>query len=449
MARTLATAAQRTLPMASISDTLAVINEVVLPTIAKGVIIRRPKVVATAQQLDLDRRAVQRVQQLREKYGSGPLLLRIPVRSQAILLAPEHVQRVLENSPEPFATASSEKRAALGHFQPEGVLVSHGPARAERRRFNEQVLETNRPVHHLAGRFLEVVDEEAAILLAAAEREGELNWPLFASAWFRVVRRIVLGDAARDDEELTDMLAALRADANWAFFKPKRSGLRRRFYQRLRQHLARAEEGSLASLVATTPSTALTAPEQQVPQWLFAFDPAGMTTFRTLALLASHPKHAERVREEIKAHKGSARQHMPFLRACVHESLRLWPTTPMILRQTTEETEWESGTMPAKTGIMIYAPFFHRDDKRLPFANRMAPELWLKERSTKDWPLVPFSAGPAVCAARHLVPLVTSAMLAALLDGHHIRLKPPLLLDAKRPLPGTLNNYGLRFGVSS
>src|SRR5690606_8563454 len=103
---------QAMLPRASVMDTLMVLLDVFLPTVAKGVIIRRAKVVEAVERLDLDRRSIRRMQYLRSKYGDGPLMLKVPLRSQAVILAPEHVHRVLEQSPDPFATASSEKRAA-------------------------------------------------------------------------------------------------------------------------------------------------------------------------------------------------------------------------------------------------------------------------------------------------------------------------------------------------
>lgn len=437
------------LPTATLRDTLGFVAGVVVPTVARGVIIRRPRVEALAERLDLDRRAVRRMQRLRDRYGPGPLLLRLPVRSQAVILAPDHVHRVLDNSPDPFATDSGEKRAALSHFQPKGVLISHGRERADRRRFNEAVLETPRPVHRLADRFTRVVDEEADLLLGAARRRGELDWDGFAIAWFRTVRRVVLGDAARDDQELTDLLARLRGDANWAFLRPKRGGLRDRFDERLTGHLARAEPGSLAGMVAATPATADTAPAQQVPQWLFAFDPAGMAAFRALALLAAHPERAERARAEIRDRDGSGWQNLPFLWACVLDSVRLWPTSPMVLRQTTAATTWDGAVMPARTGLRIFTPYFHRDERSLPEADRFAPELWRGDRSAADWPLIPFSGGPAVCPGQNLVLLLTGAMLAALLGGAQIRLAPPTRLDPRRPLPGTLNNYSLRFRIDT
>lgn len=409
------------LPKATVLDTLAFAADVLGPALGKGDIIRRPRVVELAARLDLDRRAVRRHQRLRERYGPGPLLLRIPGRSQAVILAPEHVHRVLDESPEPFATDSSEKWASLSHFEPRGVLISRGPERADRRRFNEEVLDTPHPMHRLAERFRVVVEEEAAAL------RGELDWTTFSGAWFRVVRRIVFGDAAREDHEVTNMVARLRGDANWAFLKPKRDRLRERFFARMEAHLARAEPGSLASVMAHTRTTPLTAPTDQVPQWLFGFDPACMAAFRALALIASHPE--ARVDEP-----GS-------LRACVLESLRLWPTTPLVLRQTTGETQWENGTMPAGTGVLIYSPFFHRDDTRLAYADRFAPEVWADDRAHDGWPLIPFSSGPAVCPGRNLVLMLTTLMLSALLRGR----TPVPARRLTTPLPATLSPYSLRF----
>src|SRR5690606_10476421 len=148
------------LSTATIADTLKVLGRVALPAIAKGPIIRRPRFLAAAESKEWDTRAVQTLQALRARYGKGPLMLKLPFRRQAVLLDPAHVRRVLEESPEPFSPASSEKRAALSHFQPANVLISTGPQRAQRRRLNEQTLEHHCPVHHMARHFLPIVDEE-------------------------------------------------------------------------------------------------------------------------------------------------------------------------------------------------------------------------------------------------------------------------------------------------
>jgi cytochrome P450 len=385
------------------------------------------------------------MQRLRAKYGAGPLLLPVPIQAQALILAPQHVRTVLDNSAEPFAVATALKKTALAHFEPKNVLVSHGAERAERRQFHEEALDFHSPVHRLAEGFIEVVNREAENVLERAGRHGELTWDAFIQAWYRMVRRVVFGDSARDDTELTDMLARLRGRGNWAFASPKNKALRERFLAQVQERLNRAEPGSIASLIARMPKSADTAPEQQVPQWLFAFDPAGMTTFRALAVLASHPVHMQRARVELDADM-TERQHLPFLRACILETLRLWPTTPMILRESTRATTWDNGAMPAKTSILIYAPYFHRDDQNLDYAHQFMPDIWLNG-AADEWPLVPFSGGPGTCPGKQLVLLLTSAMLAAILDRREVSLIPPTRLDPAKPLPATLNNYGLRFGL--
>lgn len=438
------TTTRTTLPRPPLKEVLAINAEVIVPTLSKGAIHRRRMMMSLAERLNFDGRATRRMQLLRQRYGAGPLLFHTPPgRNQALILHPDHVKRVLDGSPEPFATASQEKHAALSHFQPRGVLISHGAARAERRRFNEEVLEPGREVHHLAERMFTVVNEEAERLLSVVRPRGTLTWDAFAIAWFRMVRRVVFGDAARDDEELADSIVRLRSAANWAFFHPIRKNILHQFHNRVNSHLANPQPGTLASVAMDAASTSETAPSDQIGHWLFAFDPAGMNTYRTLALLAAHPGQAQRAREEIGSRAESKGHDLPFLRACAVEALRLWPTTPVILRETTEETMWENGIMPANTSVIIFAPFFHRDGRRLSYANQFVPDLWLEDRSVEKPPLVPFSGGPAICPGRNLVLLLSSAMLAALLDDRQVRLKQPHRLDPGRPLPGSMDHYSL------
>jgi cytochrome P450 len=436
-------------PTASSADSLLAVSEVLVPLLSRGLIVRRPPVVAAAERLDLDRRAVRRLQKLRQRYGAGPLLLRIPGRRMAVILEPQHVQRVLAESPDPFHAASMEKEHALGQFQPSGVLVSEGPERADRRRFNEEVLDTSSPVHELSASFVTKLREEAAVLLSEAGTAGALDWDTFVVGWHRVVRRIALGDAARDDHELTDLLGELRAKANWSFLRPTDRTTRERFLTRLAEHVDRAEPGSLAAMMAATPTTPVTEPVQQVPQWLFAFEPAGMAAFRALALIDAHPAWHQRVRDELTGRDLTSPQELPALVTSVLESLRLWPTTPGILRETTSPTRWERGVLPTKTSVLIHAPFFHRDDQRLDVADRFAPELWDGRRPARDWPLVPFSDGPVVCPGRNLVLFSTSTMLAALLEQHDLRLSDPQRLEPTDRLPSVLDPFSLRYRLDA
>ncbi|HXV91659.1 MAG TPA: cytochrome P450 [Pseudonocardia sp.] len=426
-------------PTASAADTARAVSTVLLPVAARGAIVRRPRVVGAAQRVDADARAVREMRRLRDRYGPGPLQVRLPGRRLTLLLEPDQVRRVLAGTPEPFRPDTREKRGALAHFQPDGVLVSTPAERSLRRPFNEAVLDAGRPLHRLVGPITDLVRAEAGLLDDEITRSGVLTWDDYVTTWMRVVRRVVLGDRARDDERTTDLLLGLRRDANWSFARPRRTERRRRFLARLQGHLDRAEPGSLAEVVAATPAAPGTDPVQQVPQWLFAFDAATWAGLRALALLASHPGAVDRARADLPR-----LPDLPFLRACVLESLRLWPTTPAILRDTGEETRWEGGSLPAGASVLVFAPFFHRDETRLPEAHRFAPELWLRRRTERDWPLVPFSGGPGTCPGRNLVLLTTSLLLACLVE-HRLSRVEGAALDPDDRLPGTLSPFGLRF----
>jgi cytochrome P450 len=434
-----------TIPEASAADTARVLGKVLVPLMGRGLIVRRPPVVQMAEKLDLDRAAVQELQRLRARYGSGPVLLKLPARDIAVVLDPDDVHRILDGSPDPYGADTQEKKAALSHFQPEGVLPSSPEDRPERRRFNEQILDTPSPIHQLGEQLVATVREEAAELVAGAERTGQLTWDAFIEGWWRTVRRVIFGAGAREDHALTDLAGKLRAHANWAYLRPKDEELREAFLGRIREHLARREPGSLASLVDQVPVGPNTDPAQQVPQWIFAYDPGGIAAIRALALLAAHPDELQRVRLELSGLDLDQPQELPRIRAAVLDGLRLWPTTPGVLREANAPTTLSGGSVPEGTSLVIFAPFFHRDDTRLTYADRFAPELWLGEPSLDRWPLIPFSDGPVVCPGQNLVLLTTSTMVAALLEHLDVELDPADRLRGDQPMPSVLSPFDLAF----
>lgn len=401
---------------------------------------------AVAERLHLDDRAVRRIQRLDTRYGPGPLLLNIPFRPLALILAPGHLHTALRNTPEPFATAESTKRAALAHFEPRNVLVSHGSERAARRQVHEQALDTSHSIHRFAARYITCVEEEATKLLAGSLDVGQMDWDGFAAAWFRIVRRVIFGDQAREDRELLRQLHRLRRNANWAFLKPKREGLRSAFLAGVEARIAAAPHGSLAALARKASGPQL-APADQVAQWLFAFDGAGMAVFRALAVLATHPEPRRRARDEA-GHAPSGAADLPYLRACILESVRLWPTTPMILRETTRAVEWEGTSLPEGCSVLVYVPYFHRDDRHVDCAHSFEPDLWLGAEAASGLPFVPFSEGPAACPGRPITLLLGSALLGRLMAGVDFAPRPDHGLRQGTPLPGTLNHFGLRFDVT-
>nr|WP_055502537.1 hypothetical protein [Nonomuraea pusilla] len=398
------------LPRLTPKETLALALKLVVPTLAQGVVLRRPLIVRLTALLDADTRAVRLLDRLRAEHGDGPLLVRVPFRGWAVLpLAPRDVRRVLDDRT--LTPATREKRGALGHFQPEGVLITADTDLRDRRRaLNDRVLHTD------FAPFTRVVEEEVATL----PRHGVLTWREWHAAHGRAVRRIVLGDGARDDVTLMRQLGRLRRDANWSYLRGRRTDVRAAFRRRLSAHLARAEPGSLAAALAQTSSEADVCPEGQVPHWLFAFDAAGIAAYRALALLAAHPGPRDAT----------------HLRAAVLESVRLWPTTLAILRETTGPTEWD---VPEGSVVALYSPYVNRAEP----GDSYRPELWLDGRG--EWAGVPFSDGFARCAGEDLVLSAAAAFLGAFLRERSVRPSVPMT----DPLPGTLDHFRLRFAVKA
>ncbi|MGW0161411.1 cytochrome P450 [Mycobacterium sp. NPDC003323] len=425
---------------------LAALVDIGGASFAAGVLARRRRMVGVLERLQADRRALTRIRHLRERFGRGPVELAIPGRSVAVILDAADVGTVLAQSPDPFHPASWEKRKALEKFQPHAVLVSRGDARERRRELNEAVLDSSMPMHHLAETFARVVSEESQSLAAHALDAGVLSADELTRTWWRIARRVTLGDDARDDHAVTDDLWRLRRAGNWSFLGRSHRHLRERFSDRLYDYAASADAHSLIGTLARSPRDGSVDPIGQVPHWLFAFDAAGMALIRTAALLSTHPEVLGRCEltdpEQV--------QVRPMLRASVLESVRLWPTTPAILRELTADTRLgpDRPLLPRGASVLIAAPVFHRDPD-LPFAHTFAPDIWLNGIAQEHPELVPFSAGPAECPGRNLVLLTTSSALAQLFSTMHLELRSTPDLDPNHPLPLTLNQFGVEFRATA
>ncbi|OAK51144.1 cytochrome P450 [Rhodococcoides kyotonense] len=419
------------------------------PLVAGGVIARRRTVMPLLEKRQSDADTVETMLELRREYGPGPLRLELPGRTVVVPLTAGDVERVLAQSPELFTPANREKRAALSPFQPHGVLISRGRARESRRTFNEQVLDSDLPLHHLAGSLAPTIREEAGNIVAEASgNDGLLDASVFVEGWWRMVRRVVLGDGARDDDAVTDDLWTLRGDGNWSYLRPLRRRVRDRFLDRLYEYVDDAEPLSLAGAVAAARPDSTVDPVGQIPHWLFAFDAAGMVALRALAVLSAQPEHMRRARDEIVEMDLSQPQVLPYLRACILESVRLWPTTPAILRDSTTTTHWGEGDrrfdIESGAAFLILTAFFHRDRTSIDFADDFTPDAWLDGRMSTQRAVVPFSAGPARCPGQNFVLFTTSMMLANLIESlPDLRQQSTPSLGGESPLPATLNHFSI------
>jgi cytochrome P450 len=94
----------------------------------------------------------------------------------------------------------------------------------------------------------------------------------------------------------------------------------------------------------------------------------------------------------------------------------------------------------------VVSSVFHRDDEALEFANRFEPEVWLDGRSDGDWPLIPFSAGPAVCPGRNVVLLTTSVATSQVVTNYDLDLDPATRRKLIPTMPATFDHTTPRLG---
>ncbi|WP_307843669.1 cytochrome P450 [Streptomyces sp. B15] len=128
-----------------------------------------------------------------------------------------------------------------------------------------------------------------------------------------------------------------------------------------------------------------------------------------------------------------------------------WPTTPLILRESTAQTSWEGGTLPAGTVFALHTPYLHRAEPAAPYGDSFAPRQWTEETGQEaraNPALVPFSSGPAGCPGENLVLFTVSTLLAALVERHQYTLASHPQLRPSAPIPATLDHFALAFRVS-
>jgi cytochrome P450 len=427
----------------SLVDGVRFTAQVAVPNVVQGIFRRRAKITGAATKIGADKQAVRFYEGLvRDK--TEPFYIRVGKDKALLVHLAEDIRAVLEASPDPFASDPPPKLKGMSHFQPDALTISRGSLWENRRRFAVAILDTGQPLHQLAPEFLAAANEEADALVGQ-----EITWERINAAFQRLTRRVVFGEPAADDTEVSDLLETLMDEANSAsggeseHFAP--------FMARVEGYVNDAAPGSLAGLVADAPQNADTKPAGQLVHWLFAMgDTLAANVFRTLAVLATHlPQLAVARTELADANLETAQgvSELRYLAACLQDTMRLWPTTPMFARVTAREANLRDATVPAGTQVFIYNLGNHRNRDRVSFADRFAPEEWTTGNASQSWYFNFFSNGTQVCPGAGLSVFLGTAVLARLL-GHGTPFLTGAALSPDRALPHALDIFEMRVNVT-
>ena len=406
----------------------------VVPMAMQGTFTRDRRWVTFWSKMHPDPAGVRFLRRVRKRHPGDILGLHLGPSKAVLVLDADSISHILDHSPYRYADPPPKYRG-MRVFQPNAVTISRGADWQDRRRFNEAVLDFHQPAHQYAEQFLSIVRDEV-IQSPSLER-----WDDFDRLFAQVMRQVIFGRAARDDADLTDRLKRLMVEANRPFHLGKSKDFEP-FYARIRHYLSRAEPGSLVALCRKTPATERTRVENQIPHWMFAmWETLGTNTVRALAAILTHPEVEARVRDELAASdltSPAAIADLSYLDGCVQEALRLWPTTPMLVREALVSEMLGGTIIPTGRQVVIWNSANHRDRSAYPSADRFRPEAWANGRPS---PLFNhLSSGPQVCAGFDLLLFLGKAVLATILgQGRYVLLEP--FLDPARPMPYSFNYF--------
>jgi cytochrome P450 len=432
------------IPKASLGESLRFVSAALVPSLARGLFSPRRGVMKALTKANADRRAARVLAGIRRKRGGeGVQLLGGRI---VTLWGPDAIREVLDRSATEYASDSGAKGKGMSHFQPDALTLSRKREWRDRRAFNEAVLATSEAVHPDAARFTSVVADEVLRLPG----DSSLEWKHWEELFDKLTLRVIFGDHARDHQRLTELLEGLMGEAN-RLVGLKTTDEYHEFYGLLERELRDPEPGSLLARFAEAPQTDDTRVAHQIPHWMFAMrDTLGANAYRALALVVADPSLCERAREELSGAGDlgdpSAVDGLRFLGGCLQEAMRLWPTTPLLARETMCPVTLAGTSLDEGTQIMIVNTFNHRDADAIPDANRARPERWMNG-AERDPRFNHLSGGSQYCPGVPLVLLLGKAVLARMLERFSLELRAPAL-RASGDLPHMLDFYDIRFAVS-
>ncbi|XP_016479430.1 cytochrome P450 93A3-like [Nicotiana tabacum] len=155
-------------------------------------------------------------------------------------------------------------------------------------------------------------------------------------------------------------------------------------------------------------------------------DTAAITTEWAIAELINHPTIMDKAVEEIDSVVGKRRvveesdmANLPYLEAIVKETLRLHPTGPMIIRESTEDCCIGGYLVPGNTRLLVNTWAINRDPQYWENPLEFLPERFLKDQLDvrgQHYHFLPFGSGRRGCPGTSMALQLVQTSLAAMIQ---------------------------------
>ncbi|XP_011061609.1 PREDICTED: cytochrome P450 4g15-like [Acromyrmex echinatior] len=123
-------------------------------------------------------------------------------------------------------------------------------------------------------------------------------------------------------------------------------------------------------------------------------------------------------------------QHMHYLECIIKETLRLFPTIPMIGRELTEDLKMGEYVLPKGADVFIMFIQMHRNEKYWPNPMMFNPDRFLPgKRNCMPYYYMPFSDGPRNCMGSKYAMISMKVILAMLIRTFVFKLNQSIEID--------------------
>ncbi|KAK2110186.1 hypothetical protein P7K49_009932 [Saguinus oedipus] len=117
-------------------------------------------------------------------------------------------------------------------------------------------------------------------------------------------------------------------------------------------------------------------------------------------------KEIQRVLPENQVPRAEALRNMPYLKACLKESMRLTPTVPFTTRTLDKATVLGEYALPKGTVLMLNTQVLGSSEDNFEVSSQFRPERWLQEKEKiNPFAHLPFGIGKRMCIGRRLAEL--------------------------------------------
>jgi len=171
---------------------------------------------------------------------------------------------------------------------------------------------------------------------------------------------------------------------------------------------------------------------EEVDTFVFAaHDTTGIAINTSLFEIGHHPDVQDQLHEEIDAIFGDDKtrpttsddlKQLPYLDMVLKESMRIYPSAPVVSRHLNEDLQMGDFVLPKGTDVVMSIAALHRDKNVFPDPEKFDPLRFSADEQAKRDPFafLPFSAGPRSCIGQKFAQLKEKIIVTNILRRYQI-----------------------------